>query len=181
MDVCVPGLSVMPSFLSEKEQHGLLNWVEGRADSQWSEIKFRGVTAKRRMICFGWEYQTTSRSLTPAPAMPPELVALRTAAGAAMGIATEAAGMEQVILVCYPPGAGIGAHTDAPVFGEYVMGVSLGGAGRLRFTRRRRDAQVLELSSGALYLMEGECRRQWQHALRPVKETRYVITFRALR
>jgi len=157
----------------------LLGWLASQPASRWGAVVFRGVVAKRQMMCFGWDYVTNSRSLTPAPKMPPPLVRLRDAAGEAFGIDT--ADMEQVIVNRYPAGSGIGPHTDARVFGPMVMGVSLGGVGRLRFTRKDHPGYTAVLGSGAGYLMQGACRHQWQHKLMPVKATRYALTYRALR
>lgn len=174
----IPGLHLLPDFLSDEQQALLHGWLRALPEAQWGDVRFRGVTAKRKMICYGWDYVATSRSLQPAPPMPPPLQRLRDAAGRALGVDTQP--MQQLILTRYPPTAGIGPHIDAPVFGDKVMGVSLGGAGRLRFTRRGHPTHTVALPSGALYLMAGECRSAWLHRLMPVKQTRYAFTFRAL-
>lgn len=175
----IPGLRLIPDFLNEEQRQFLHRWLAVLPEEAWGEIRFRGVIAKRKMICYGWDYVTTSRSLKPAPAMPPPLQRLRDAAGSALGIDTSQ--MEQLILARYPPTAGIGPHIDAPVFGDKVMGVSLGGVGRLRFSRKDHPSHTAVLPSGTLYLMAGECRSSWLHRLQPVKQTRYAFTFRALR
>ncbi len=79
------------------------------------------------MLCFGWNYVTTSKSLTPAAEMPTILLALRNRCATAAAVVPEA--LKQVIVSRYSEGAGIGAHIDAPVFGEPVVGVSLLGRG----------------------------------------------------
>jgi hypothetical protein len=74
------------------------------------------------------------------------------------------------------------ARVDAERFA--FVGVSLGGAARLRFQRGRRDERrvwevLLEPRSG--YVLAGPARRSWQHSIPPTKELRYSITFRTLR
>jgi DNA oxidative demethylase len=102
--------------------------------------------------------------------------------------AAELAGREpeelvETLVQRYPPGATIGWHRDAPAFGT-VVGISLGGAGRLRFQRGKGEARrvwetLLEPRSG--YVLAGKARNAWQHSIPPAKELRYSITFRTLR
>ncbi|MEL6343286.1 MAG: alpha-ketoglutarate-dependent dioxygenase AlkB [Myxococcota bacterium] len=180
MFTAIDGLTFVKDFLKPTQQQGLIDWIDALPVDQWSEIRFRGVVAKRRMICFGWDYVTTSRSLRPAPPMPSILRTLRDDAGARVGL-TGMDDFEQLILIRYPPGAGIGAHIDAPVFGSPVLIVSLGGDGRLRFSRRDHEKQTLALPSGSLVVLDGESRYQWLHQLMPVKARRHSITFRRLK
>ncbi len=136
------------------------------------------MVAKRTMLCFGWNYVTTSRSLTPAPEMPTILLALRNRCATAAAVVPEA--FKQVIVSRYPEGAGIGAHIDAPVFGEPVVGVSLLGSARMKFQREGHEPDVVTLAPRSLYVMSGEARWHWKHAIVPVKDLRYSITFRTL-
>jgi alkylated DNA repair protein (DNA oxidative demethylase) len=89
----------------------------------------------------------------------------------------------EVLVQRYPAGSTIGWHRDAPAFGT-VVGVSLGGACRLRFQRGKGDARrvwevALEPRSG--YVLAGDARRSWQHSIPSTDELRYSITFRTLR
>jgi len=65
-----------------------------------------------------------------------------------------------------------------------VVGVSLGGAGRLRSQRGtgpdRRVWEVL-VAPRSGYVLSGEARRIWQHSMPPMVELRYSITLRTLR
>jgi alkylated DNA repair dioxygenase AlkB len=86
------------------------------------------------------------------------------------------------LLIRYDPGAGIGWHRDRPQFGK-VFGLSLGAPAKLRLRRRtpggfERRAAVLEPRSA--YLLDGEVRREWEHSIAPVAQTRRSITFRTL-
>jgi alkylated DNA repair dioxygenase AlkB len=89
----------------------------------------------------------------------------------------------EILVQDYPPGATIGRHRDAPAF-DTVVGISLGGASRMRFQRGKREqrrvwALALEPRSG--YVLSGEARRSWEHSIPAAKERRYSITFRTLR
>jgi DNA oxidative demethylase len=89
----------------------------------------------------------------------------------------------QADLQRYPPGAQIGWHRDAPMFGT-VVGVSLGSSARLRL-RREVDGEPrafeLELEPRSGYVLAGPARTAWQHHVPPAKSLRYSITFRTLR
>jgi alkylated DNA repair dioxygenase AlkB len=92
-------------------------------------------------------------------------------------------GLAQILVTRYPPGAPIGWHRDAPMFG-LVVGVSLGSASRMRFQRGKgeeRRTWELELAPRSAYVLAGQARWTWQHSVPPVKKLRYSVTFRTLR
>ena len=83
----------------------------------------------------------------------------------------------------YPPGAQIGWHRDASMFGT-VVGISLLGPARLRLRRGvegSRELFELELAPRSGYVLAREARTKWQHHILPAKELRYSITFRTLK
>jgi len=88
----------------------------------------------------------------------------------------------QCIVTKYPSDAGIGWHTDASSFHDCIAGVSLGGDAQFLF---RGDAgtatsdQVL-VTAGSLYVMTCSARREYQHGVKPVTNTRYSLTFRCV-
>jgi alkylated DNA repair protein (DNA oxidative demethylase) len=91
--------------------------------------------------------------------------------------------LAQILFTRYPPGATIGWHRDAPVFGT-VVGVSLLSACRMRFRRTvGGDPIVFErvLERRSAYVLAGSARWAWQHSIPPTKELRYSVTFRTLR
>lgn len=175
--ISIPGLQFFPTFLDDQQQAWLLEWIRARADSEWAEVRFRGVVARRRMLCFGWDYVTTGRGLRETTPLPVPMLRLRDAAARCAGLA-DADDLQQLIISDYPPAAGIGVHIDAPVFGEPILGISLGGAARMRFSRKGQPNQTLLLPSGTLYVLGGEARWQWFHQIMPVAAQRYSFTFR---
>ena len=173
------GLSYLPGFLSEEEERALVDELS-RLD--YREIHMHGVVARRTVLHYGWDYGYESWRLTPAPPVPGFLEPVRARCAAAAGLAPAA--LEDLLISRYPPGASIGWHRDAPMFGPCVIGVSLLGTARMRFRRKVGDAfqtVALELEPRSLYLMAGASRTQWQHTLSPVKTLRYSLSFRTVK
>jgi alkylated DNA repair dioxygenase AlkB len=87
-----------------------------------------------------------------------------------------------VIVSRYPEGAGIGWHTDSPVFGDVIMGLSFGSDARLQL--RPRDATAaatsIALPARSLYAIGGDARWKWQHRVPPVRGERFSLTFRSV-
>lgn len=165
-------------FLKTEAQGRLRARLEAIPAEEWERVRFRGNVARRRKLSFGVSYQPDSREIRPAPALPPYLAELRDEATAALGL--PAAPFAQASVQWYPPGAGIGAHKDAPLFGPEVIGISLGAEARLVFKRGGEKHELL-LEPGSLVLLSGPARAQWTHELPPVKAARYSIYFRTLK
>ena len=88
----------------------------------------------------------------------------------------EPADLVQVLLSRYPPGAGIGWHRDAPMFGSRIAGVSLLASCRMRFQRTvqgTRSVAELEQAPRSAYLLTGKARWSWQHTIPAAKALRY--------
>jgi DNA oxidative demethylase len=103
---------------------------------------------------------------------------------AAQFAAVEPAALAQTLVSRYPPAAGIGWHRDAPMFGEPVVGVSLGAPARMRLQRKAGEERRLfevELGPGSIYALTGPARWSWQHSIPATKALRYSITFRTLK
>jgi alkylated DNA repair dioxygenase AlkB len=121
------GFVYRPEFVSEAEERDLAQAI-GRVE--FSEVRMRGVVARRRTAHFGWLYGYATWRIEPGPPIPDFLVPLRDRVAELAGVAPDA--LVEVLLTEYQPGAGIGWHRDAPMFGV-VAGVSLLGACRFRF------------------------------------------------
>ncbi|MGH7393709.1 MAG: alpha-ketoglutarate-dependent dioxygenase AlkB [Candidatus Rokuibacteriota bacterium] len=172
------GFRYHPDFVSEAEETDL---VAGLRALPLAEIRMRGVVARRRTAHFGWTYGYETWRIEPGPPIPDFLTALRARAGGLIGVAAGA--LAEVLVTEYTPGAGIGWHRDAPMFGV-VVGVSLLGACRFRFRRGRageRGTPEATLEPRSVYVLDGEARAGWQHSIPPAKGLRYSVTFRTLR
>ena len=171
------GLSYSPDFLADDAQATL---VERIASLPFRPFEFQGFLGKRETVSFGWSYRFDGTGLVATDPIPDWLLPVRAMAAAFAGLAPEA--LEQVLLIRYGEGAGLGWHRDRPVFDD-VIGISLLSAAPLRFRRRigtRWQRFTLTPEPGSIYLLRGPARSEWEHSITPVAALRYSITFRSL-
>ena len=173
------GLQYRPELVTVDEERDLLAFFE-RLD--FRTVEMRGQTAKRTVRFYGFDYDYESYGkLIAGEPLPGELGWLRERCADFAGTTPDA--LAQILVQRYPPGAPIGWHRDAPMFG-IVVGVSLAAACRMRFQRgtgEAREVYELELAPRSAYVLAGEARTAWQHSIPPVKELRYSVTFRTLK
>lgn len=172
------GFEYLPDFLSVAEERAMLYRLD---KSKFGIVEMRGMVAKRKVLHFGWMYGYESWRLTRGEPIADWLLPLRERAAAFMQASAE--NIQEVLISQYAPGAGIGWHRDAPMFGPKVVGISLLGNCRLRFQRKRgnvRDLFECLLEPRSAYLLSGEARLMWQHSIPETKALRYSITFRTL-
>ena len=172
------GLVYRPEVVPVDEERELLAVLEAL---RFDPIVMHGQPARRTARHFGLDYDYDARTPRPGEAVPDWLLRPRAHAAELAGVEPEE--LVEILVQRYPPGSTIGWHRDAPAF-DVVVGLSLGGASRLRFQRGKGDERrvfevLLEPRSG--YVLAGEARRSWQHSIPPTKERRYSITFRTLR
>jgi alkylated DNA repair protein (DNA oxidative demethylase) len=173
-----PGFVYHPDVLTPDEERALLAGVSAL---DFHDVKMRGQVARRRTTHFGWTYGYETWRIEPGPPIPDFLLALRERAAQVGGVAPE--DLVEVLVTHYPPGAGIGWHRDAPMFGA-VVGVSLASACRFRFQRGKgaeRRTAVASLAPRSAYALDGQARWQWQHSIPPARTERYSVTYRTLR
>jgi alkylated DNA repair dioxygenase AlkB len=149
-----------------------------------TEARYRTFTAKRRIASFGAGYDFLTNTPTPAPPLPAFLQPFRERAAAWAGLGADE--LSQRTVAEYAPGTQLGWHRDAPTFGV-VVGISLGAACRMRL---RPDPHVkhaptrtlvVGLEPRSAYVLRGDARWRWQHAISPTKALRWSITFRTRR
>ena len=173
------GFTYAPDFLNRDEEDALVAEVERLA---FHEVRMHGVAARRTVIHFGWDYDYSGWKIHRTEPAPDWLRSLRDRAAAAASVDAER--LEQFLVARYPPGATIGWHRDAPMFGIPVIGVSLLSACRMRFRRGKPRAYELfeqTLEPRSLYILDGEARTQWQHHIPATAALRYSITMRTVR
>jgi len=174
------GLIYVEDFVTRDEERTLLAELE---QLDYRAVTMRGQTARRTVRMFGLDYDYADRALVPTDPLPAELEWLRERAAAL--IERSAEDLVQILISRYPPGAGIGWHRDAPMFGSKIAGVSLLAPSRMRFQRTprggEREPHATELAPRSAYVLSGPARWSWQHMIPPQKELRYSITFRTLR
>jgi alkylated DNA repair dioxygenase AlkB len=172
------GLVYRPELVGADEERALLAALDEIA---FHEVRMRGQVARRTVRHFGLDYDYESYRLTPAEPPPPAIEPVRARCAALAG--RESAELAQILVSRYPPGATIGWHRDAPMFGD-VVGVSLGAPCRMRLQRGTGDERrvyELVLEPRSAYVLAGEARTAWQHSIPAVAELRFSITFRTLR
>jgi alkylated DNA repair dioxygenase AlkB len=169
------GFHYDPQFLTAQEARDLTAQVEAL---DYRHDSFRGQRLRRAYAQFGYAYVSTGRKLVAAAPMPDflEPVLERLLRLCPPGTPR----FNQCIITRYPPGSGIGWHTDAPCFGECIAAVSLGAGGELAFRPNGTEAATHRLNAapGSAYVMCGSARWEHQHQVEPVDETRYSLTFR---
>lgn len=173
------GLTYIEAFITAEEERQLLAQVEAL---DFRSVEMRGQTARRTVRHFGLDYAYESGDLVPTDPLPASIAWLRDRCAAL--IERDPADLAQILISRYPPGAGIGWHRDAPMFGSRIVGVSLLAACRMRFRRTvggARSTAELELAPASAYVLAGKARWSWQHSIPPTKALRYSITFRTLK
>ena len=140
----------------------------------------RGKVARRTAVHYGYDYGYNSGTIHPTAPPPPFLDRYR--ARAAALIARPAEALAQVLILGYPPGAGIGWHRDRPIFGPEVVGISLLAQSvmKLRPAGATRGGLRVTLEPRSAYVLAGPARSEWQHHVPAVEGLRYSITFRTV-
>lgn len=173
------GFVYEPDFLSELDEARL---IAGIANLELREARYKEYTARRRVASFGAGYDFDANELLPAPVLAPFLLPLRERIAHWTGMPE--ADFGYALVAEYAPGTQLGWHRDVPQF-EMVVGVSLAGACTMRLRRYppREGAPTfkLPLERRSAYVLKGEARWDWQHAIAPTPQLRYSITFRTRR
>jgi DNA oxidative demethylase len=175
----VEGLTQVDDFVTAEEEADILAFLD---TVDWRPVVMRGQAAKRVVRHYGLDYDYSQGGLAPTDPLPEPLEPLRVRAAALIDRAPE--DLVQVLVSRYPEGAGIGWHRDAPMFGSRIVGVSLGGACRMRFRRTLRtgrETAAVELAPRSAYVLAGPARWSWQHSIPATPALRHSITFRTLK
>jgi alkylated DNA repair protein (DNA oxidative demethylase) len=173
-----PGFQYFPDFITPIAETKILQAI---SQVEWSEVRMHGVAAKRRVVHYGVNYFYDTRSTEPA--QPPPAFLQPLLIDAARALAISPAAIAEVLLTEYAVGAGIGWHRDAKMFGDAVLGVSLGGPCVMRFRKPSGDGYLLykaELEPRSAYIISGPARWEWYHHIPPVKSVRWSVTCRTL-
>jgi alkylated DNA repair dioxygenase AlkB len=175
------GLVYRECFLTPAEEQSLAAALRALP---LHEARYRSFTAKRRITSFGAGYDFEANALLPAPPLPPFLIALRERVAEWAGI--PAGELVQSTVAEYAPGTQLGWHRDVPRFGT-VVGISLLSPCRMRLRpyphvkHGKERSRVLVLEPRSAYILRGNARWRWQHAISPTKALRYSITFRTMK
>lgn len=179
LDAAPAGFVYLADFISGDEEAALL---AAMARVEWHAVVMHGTAARRTVAHFGVTYGYSSWRLEEAPPLPDFVASLVARVAAAMREPPNA--LAELLVSRYPPGARIGWHRDAPMFGPTVAGLSLAAPCTLKLRRDRDgalDRYERTLAPRSLYVLGGPARAQWQHMIPPVPALRYSLSFRTLR
>lgn len=177
----VPGLKMVDDVIDSALEAKLLKEIYR---AQWND------SLKRRTQHFGYEYNYTARSVSPAPRLPEWSISLCEYLRE-QGFIDKLP--DQLIINEYQKGQGISKHVDSPVFGDVIFTVSLGSPCRMIFRRFKSNKTVadrksrpeivaLEIKPRSFYKMEGEARNNWTHEVSNLTSGRRIsLTFRYVR
>ena len=172
------GLVYAEDFLSEADEAALIAAVE---QIEFRTFELRGQVARRTVRTFGYSYDFDARSVSEIEPLPDWLLGLRDRCAVLAEV--EPASFVHALVNCYPPGATIGWHRDAPPFGPTVAGVSLAADCEMRFQRTVKGTRYVHqqpLARRSAYVLGGLARSAWQHSIPAIDALRYSITFRTL-
>jgi alkylated DNA repair dioxygenase AlkB len=181
------GFSYRADFISVDDEQPLLETIRRLP---FETVQMHGVAAKRRTVHYGYNYAYNTRKTDPGEPIPPFLLDVRARAAAWIDVEPDA--LAEALVTEYREGAPIGWHRDAPMFDE-IVGISLGSPCRMKFRPyvspkdvvaggpTRRTTHEVELAPRSAYSLRGVVRREFEHSIPPVSQTRYSITFRTLR
>jgi len=171
------GLRYFPEIISVREEKDIIEWAVKIGSGKWQQDRMRGQVTRRKYISFGWAYKLYSRTLIQAGRIPSVLKDIR--ALCSVHAEASAKAFDQMVLIKYPIGAGIGAHTDAPCFGPVVLGLSLGTSCQMLFTHSNlRDFKLL-LEPRSLLVLSGESRFSWTHEIASLRRERMAVIIRS--
>ncbi len=109
----------MPDFITEFEE---IKFNENIQKLELHNFNFRGYTANRKVVSFGYDYSFENRILTKGTAIPSTFDFLLEKVSRQIDIAP--ADFAELLVIEYPPGAVINWHLDAPPF-DLICGISL--------------------------------------------------------
>jgi alkylated DNA repair dioxygenase AlkB len=172
------GFEYRGDAISRAEEDALL---AAFAALDFKEFEFHGFLGKRKVVSFGWRYDFSRQEISRAEEIPSFLLPLRETA--ARFARLRPSDLQQVLVLQYPAGSGIGWHKDKAVFGT-VVGFSLLAPCLFRLRRKRGtgwERASLPIEPRSAYLLQGPARSEWEHSIPAVQGLRYSVTFRSLR
>ena len=154
------GLIYCEDFVSADEELGLVGLLDVL---DFRPVVMRGRTARRSVRHFGLEYSYQRKELVPTDPLPEPVLWLRDRCARLME--RDSQDLVQVLVGRYPPGAGIGWHHDAPIFGSDIVGIWLLGHVGCAFSGGRAASAASRrwsLGPRSAYLIAGVFRWEWR-------------------
>lgn len=167
-----PDLKLAQEIMSPAEEVELIAFMEGEGLVQFAFDPNNPRSSKS----YGWKYDFHSDRFLPCDALPANLRTVAARAADVAGLAPE--DFAECLLNRYDDGAIIQSHLDKEVW-DHVVGVSLGVPTTMVFRHSETgEERPITLQPRSVYVLQGASRYVWEHALPPIKGTRWSITFR---
>jgi len=180
-DFTPAGLKYIPNVLPDNIYHKVIRFL--------IEQKFQPITNSKNSRCvlqYGYQYDYFNRDapkkIEPIPPLLTELLSYTL---------LDNLEFDQCIINRYLPGQGISEHIDSGVFSDTIVCFTICGGAYLQFKNGERKFN-LYTEPNSLYIMQGESRYKWTHAMvgrlndvvgltKIPRMVRYSITFRKLK
>jgi len=145
-----PGLFFRPDVITVEEEKEIIMWLDTQP---WS------TELSRRTQHYEYGYNYKSKSLVPAGPLTGKVLEISQMLQAA-GIINP----EQCIVNEYYRKQGIAPHTDNLLFGDTVVGLSIGADAVMKFSK---DGETFDcfLPRRSIMMMTGSARYEWKHAI----------------
>jgi alkylated DNA repair dioxygenase AlkB len=176
-----PGFDYYPEIISREEELKLLLDIE---QLELKTFHFQGYEARRKTASFGYDWSFEKRELSRGSEIPVTFTWL--IERVALKLSVDHRQFSELLVTEYPVGAVINWHRDAPPF-EMIAGISLSTDCTFKLrpydkSKQGRQAVIsVPVQRRSLYVIKDEARRDWEHSISPVKQTRYSITLRTLK
>ncbi len=163
------GLSLKEEAISAELEQRLINEIDNYGNTYgWN------TTLKRRTLHFGYTYDYRNSNVTPTTPIAglfrealEWLIHYGWLPRAPEGIASP----YQCIVNEYTQTQGITAHSDAPIFGDAIVSLSLSADTNMQFARQGYPVLDLFLPRRSVVRMSEESRYLWTHAIIPSRKT----------
>jgi alkylated DNA repair dioxygenase AlkB len=154
----IPGLSYLSSYITEREEIGLLAAIDEQPwDTSW----------ERRRQPYGWSYGRDGVS-PPIPDWGQRLAERMASEGISQRV------FDQMLINEYLPGQGIALHRDYEPFDLTVVSLSLLSPCVMDFRHLKdRCRTSLLLEPRSLLILSDEARYDWQHGIARRKNDRW--------
>lgn len=157
----IPGLFLVPGFISPEEESHLLKRIDEDYASEWRS------DLARRVQHYGYRYDYKARRVDASMRLGPLPDFLRNLAKRLLQKNWFEQEPDQAIINEYLPGQGISAHVDCvPCFGPVVASLSLGSDCLMDFRRKADDElRSVILERRSLFVLTKDARFKWTHAI----------------
>lgn len=166
----VPGMVYFENVIDRKTESALLAFLYGPMmhPRKWEPGPGSGNAVVRRVQQFGYAYDYGTKTIRPAPPIPPELQSL---IKSLQGKKLLNEYVNQIIVNEYLPGQGITAHTDhAYWFGDQICSLSLQSGCKMILHDRTTDLhKSVYLKPRSLLSLTGPARWRFTHAIPATK------------